>query len=88
MDITQRYVCAYIVECLTGFIGDSPQYSSLLRNIRTKQGHPLLDGVVEIVKSSGLDPRSPNVEKRVKEFTLEYLKGRENVTETNLRENS
>jgi hypothetical protein len=64
MNIMERYVSAYIVECLTGYKGEFPEYIELIRVSRPR--HPLLKKVVRAVKY--LDPRSTEAVNRVKKI--------------------
>lgn len=69
MNITERYISAYIVECLTGYKGEFPEYVELIKHIRPR--NPLFQKVVRAVKY--LDVRSPEAVNRVKNI----MKGNE-----------
>ena len=62
MSIMERYISAYIVECMTGYRGEFPEYVELIKVSRPK--NPLFKRVVRAVQY--LDPRSTEAVNRVK----------------------
>ncbi len=71
MDIVERYIGAYIVECLTGISGNNPSYYSILSETRSNTKHPLLGAVLDITYHQ--DPRSPKIKEEVRAYCLNYL---------------
>lgn len=71
MDIIERYLSAYVVECLTGVTGSNPNYYSILAETRSNTKHPLLRAVLDITYHQ--DPRSSEVKERVRAYCLNYL---------------
>lgn len=53
MDITERYVASFVIECITGKSGGEPEYYKLIKGVRKKLVNPLLQEVVGIVKTTG-----------------------------------
>lgn len=72
MDIIERYLGAYVVECLTGIPGSNPGYYSILAESRSSTRHPMLKKVLEITK--GHEPRDPEIKNKVRVFAINYLR--------------
>jgi len=72
--MTERYIAAYILECLTGFQGTNPDYKSVIRHTRVvPNSDPIMKGVVEIVQTSGEDPRNFRIKEKVRLFVMKAL---------------
>jgi hypothetical protein len=71
MDIVERYLSAYVVECLTGIPGSNPNYYPILSNSGSNTKHPLLQGVLERVHEK--EPESEEVKSVVRAYVLNYL---------------
>lgn len=74
MDILERYIAAYVVECLTGVPGSNDAYYSVLAQSRSNTKHPLLKQVIELTR--GHEPRSEYTKTKVRELAIEYLKAK------------
>jgi hypothetical protein len=72
MDIIERYIGAYIVECLTGIPGSNDGYYSILAQSRSTTKHPMLKKVLDITR--GHEPRDPDIKNKVREFAINYLR--------------
>ena len=72
MDIIERYLAAYAIECLTGVPGANPAYYSILAVTRSNTEHPLLKQVLQETYHN--EPRDVQVKERVRKIALDYLK--------------
>jgi hypothetical protein len=71
MDIIERYICAYIVECITGKSGSNPNYYAVLETTRSNTKHPLLKEVLAIVHHK--DAQSDEIKTKVRDLVLSKL---------------
>lgn len=71
MDIIERYVSAYIVECLTGVPGGNDAYYSVLAETRSNTNHPLLKQVLEATHKQ--EPRHADIKEKVRGIAMHYL---------------
>lgn len=72
MDIVERYLAAYVVECLTGIPGANSTYYSILSETRSNTQHPLLKQV--LAETHDREPRDVEVKEKVRSIALNYLK--------------
>lgn len=71
MDIIERYISAYVVECLTGVPGGNPGYYSVLAETQSNTEHPLLKQVLAL--AHGREPRNDDVKMEVRNLAMHYL---------------
>lgn len=78
MNITERYLSAYIFECLTGYKGDNPDYSSVLKTVTKRIRNPIMKKVMQFISASG-DPHSRVTKRQVKKYLMEVLNAPRNI---------
>lgn len=73
MNIAERHICAYVVECLTGEPGENPDYTHafLANNRRLITRNRLLQKVMLFL--DGKDPAEAAVRGKVRRLVLRFL---------------
>jgi hypothetical protein len=74
VNIIERYVCAYIVEALTGVQGSYPEHVySVLSQTKAKTEHPLLKQVLQVIQMGDLNLAGETARRLVREIVLDNV---------------
>jgi hypothetical protein len=72
VNILERYLSAYVVECSTGIPGEQPEnVYDVISNSRSNTTHPLLSQVAELVRQHR--PELPSTKQEVKAMLAAFL---------------
>ena len=74
MNIIERYVCSYIVECLTGITGESQSFvHEILLETNAKFENQMLNEVLQAVKQSPLQMEDRQLQNHIRLIVYPYI---------------